>query len=71
MTRANENDLRREKLAYFRNAIAEGAESGPGIDAETVLKRLEAKYRQNVNDDFVASRPASSPRNRKTGGPQT
>ncbi|HCY57036.1 MAG TPA: type II toxin-antitoxin system ParD family antitoxin, partial [Oceanicaulis sp.] len=37
--------LRQARLEALRTAIAEGANSGPGIDADAVFDRLEAKYR--------------------------
>lgn len=38
-------EQRSAKLAALREAIREGVESGPGIPAEEVFARLEAKYR--------------------------
>lgn len=37
-----ENEVR---LAELRKAVKEGFESGPGVPAEEVFARLEAKYR--------------------------
>lgn len=37
-------EQRRIKLHALRDAIREGAESGPGIPADAVFDRLEAKY---------------------------
>lgn len=37
-------DTRKHKLAALRAAIIAGAESGDGIDADTLLDRLDAKY---------------------------
>jgi len=39
-------------LSALRDAIAEGAASGPGVPAEQVFAELEARYRD------MASRPA-------------
>ncbi|AZU04807.1 addiction module antidote protein, CC2985 family [Glycocaulis alkaliphilus] len=36
--------LRQARLEALRAAIAEGADSGPGVDADAVFDRLEAKY---------------------------
>jgi antitoxin ParD1/3/4 len=37
-------DTRKQKLAALRAAISAGAQSGEGMDADTVLDRLDAKY---------------------------
>lgn len=37
--------LRQARLEGLRADITEGTNSGPGIDADTVLHRLEQKYR--------------------------
>ena len=37
-------ETRKHKLAALREAISAGAQSGEGIDADTVLDRLDAKY---------------------------
>jgi antitoxin ParD1/3/4 len=39
-------EQRQIKLAGLRKAIQEGVESGPGIPADEVFDRLEAKYRK-------------------------
>lgn len=38
-------EQRQFKLAALQKAIREGVESGPGIPADEVFDRLEAKYR--------------------------
>ena len=38
-------EQRKAKLAVLRADIRKGVESGPGIPAEEVFQRLEAKYR--------------------------
>lgn len=40
-------EQRQAKLAALREAIREGVESGPGIPADKVFDRLEAKYRES------------------------
>ena len=45
---------RRRRIEELRKAIAEGIESGPGIPADEVFARLEAKYR----DADIAARPS-------------
>ncbi|MGP1276410.1 MAG: type II toxin-antitoxin system ParD family antitoxin [Caulobacterales bacterium] len=37
--------LRQARLETLRAAIAEGANSGPGVDADALFDRLEVKYR--------------------------
>lgn len=40
--------LRATKLEVLRSAIQEGANSGPGIPADEVFARLDAKYRNTA-----------------------
>ena len=37
-------DTRKQKLAALRAAVSAGAQSGEGIEANTVLDRLDTKY---------------------------
>ena len=49
MTSKKVYGVRQDNIEDLRKAIADGAASGPGIRAETVLKRLEAKYHDNAS----------------------
>ncbi|MGC9195680.1 MAG: type II toxin-antitoxin system ParD family antitoxin [Syntrophobacteraceae bacterium] len=43
-------ELRENQIRILRGQIQEGKESGPGIAANQVLDRLEAKYRKLQNE---------------------
>ena len=43
-------EQRQAKLAALRQAVQEGVDSGPGIPAEEVFTRLDAKYRRRSRD---------------------
>lgn len=43
-------ELRENQIRILRGLIQEGKESGPGIPANKVFDRLEAKYRKLTNE---------------------
>lgn len=43
-------ELRENQITILRGRIQEGKESGPGIPANRVFDRLEAKYRKLTNE---------------------
>jgi len=47
-------ELRETQLKALRQQIQEGRESGPGIPADAVFDRLEAKYGKLVTDTKTA-----------------
>ena len=46
--------IRQTKLAALRSDIEKGLASGPGIPAEEVFDRLEAKYQRMADDSRTA-----------------
>ena len=45
----DQEQMKALKLQELRAAIDAGAQSGPGLDADKVLDRLERKYRKAAN----------------------
>lgn len=45
-----QEQLRSTQLSYLRQQLQEGKDSGPGVPADKVLDRLEAKYSKLVGE---------------------